>query len=65
VWKPDFVTTVTNEKKKKINWGKLISLSFVLGILAAIALYLSTTKNAPKNADPVKMAFEGPIANSY
>ena len=67
VWKPDFVVGVNNDKKKKINWGKLVSLSCVLGILAAIILYISTMKSAPSEKillEPAEMGF-GKVSDCY
>ena len=64
-WKPSFVTTVNNKKQKKLNWGKLLSLSVVLGVVTAISLYLSTMKPIAKNISSPSMKFGGPVANSF
>ena len=64
-WKPTFVTTVNNKKKKSLNWGKILSLSFVLGIVTAITLYISTMKPTLENVSTTPMKFRGPVADSY
>lgn len=57
ITKPTFVTSVTPDGRKKINWGKLLSLSVVLSVLMAIVLYLVKTPKV-SHVEPVKMSFK-------
>jgi len=61
IWKPQFVTKTV--QRQKINWGKLISMSLVLGIVAGILSYLSTMKNTSHDVinEPVNMV----LSDSY
>ena len=56
--KPTFV--LQPKQDKKINWGKLVSISLVVGLLAAIILYVSRIKPKSIQPDPVTMAFAKP-----
>lgn len=42
IWKPNVVLKVKTEKD--INWGKLISLSIIMGVVVAIILFFTTIK---------------------
>lgn len=62
VWKPRFVVDQT--VKKKILWGKLVSVSLVLGILVGIVLFMW----APKVQIPIQKEEKTkplPVSNSY
>ena len=69
LWKPSFVVNAYDEKKKKINWGKLVSLSLVLGIVSAIVVYISIMKNIPAQRslelEPAKMGFGKKVSDCY
>jgi DMSO/TMAO reductase YedYZ heme-binding membrane subunit len=68
--KPTFVTTTAvNGRHRGINWGKLLSLSVVFGVLTAIILYLIKTptfRNQPKSeSQPVQMSFSKKVSDCY
>lgn len=66
VWKPKFVTN----QKKKILWGKLISISLVLGILVGILLFMWKPKGYAEHTlehtpGPKKEKVQLAFSNSY
>lgn len=67
LWKPASVVNVDDQKNKNLNWGKLISLSVVLGLVSAIVIFISTMKEIPATIelDPVAMGFGTKVANNY
>ena len=66
--KPDCTIDLDSDKNSKINWGKTISLSLMIGIVTGIVVFLVTmekTQEAPVETNDATMAFSKKVSNAY
>jgi hypothetical protein len=67
--KPDYTVDIDDDKNRKRNWGKIISISLVMGIVAGIIVFLLTMEKVPARVEddiePAKMRFSKNVSNCY
>lgn len=65
--KPSCAMDVDSEKDVKINWGKALSLSMMIGIVVGIMIFLLTMDKVsePVIEQPAIMEFSKKISNAY
>jgi cellobiose-specific phosphotransferase system component IIC len=66
--KPECTVDLDSDKNSKINWGKSISLSLMIGIVTGIVVFLCTMKKAtvvPEKTPDAVMKFSNKVSNAY
>ena len=66
--KPACTVDLDGDKNSKINWGKAISLSLMIGIVTGMVVFLMTmdkTREAPIKTTDAVMEFSKKVSNAY
>jgi len=62
ICKLDCVTDMDDAKNKKINWGKAISLSITIGIVAGIIFFIMNENELTKSTIETSLNYDEPVS---